>query len=93
MTPSTLAELKQIFFHLDSDKTGYITFDKLKDAMDQLGLDIASDELMRVIDEVDCINFRRHGYISFTTFITATINLKEKISEKLLKDTFSYFDT
>lgn len=92
MTSNTLQELKKIFFQLDSDNTGYLTASKLKNAMGNLGLHIAIDELLRVIDEVDGLNGQKSGHINFTTFLAATINLKEQISERILRDTFSYFD-
>lgn len=53
------------------------------------GMEIAGDELNEIIERVD---YLKKGRINYTTFLTATINLKEKLSDHLLFETFSRFD-
>ena len=49
------------------------------------GLDVAGEELMKIIERVD---YLKTGKINYTTFLRATINLKEILSEHLVYDTF-----
>ena len=57
--------------------------------MTEAGLSSAGEELKKKIDKTQ-ISKRRT--INYTTFLTATIDLKAKLSEHLLFETFSHFD-
>lgn len=83
------AELRQIFNSLDSNNSGYISVRKLKKAMERMGFEVAKEDVLQIIDNMDS---QQNGYISYSCFLAATVNLKERLSEKLLQETFSYFD-
>ena len=89
MSMENFAELRQIFNSLDSNNSGYISVRKLKKAMERMGFEVAKEDVLHIIDNMDS---QQNGYISYSCFLAATVNLKERLSEKLLQETFSYFD-
>ena len=58
--------------------------------MKKVGLTLASHELEQIANSVDHM---KSGKIRYTEFLMATINLKEKLSDQLLFETFKIFDT
>ena len=85
MTADKYEDLRSMFRQLDTENTGFITAINLKRAMNMAGLDIAGEELMKIIEKID---YLKTGKINYTTFLRATINLKELLSEHLVYDTF-----
>ena len=85
MTAENYEDLRGMFRTLDTENTGFITAINLKRAMTSAGLEVAGEELMRIIDKVD---YLKTGKINYTTFLRATINLKEILSDHLVYDTF-----
>jgi len=55
-----------------------------------MGFELAKEDIKHIIDNMD---FHMNGQITYSSFLAATVNLKEQLSEKLLQKTFSYFDS
>jgi calcium-dependent protein kinase len=58
--------------------------------MSRVGLTKAASEINRIVEH---ISNGHEGKINYTDFLLATVNLKEKLSEQMLFDTFKHFDT
>lgn len=52
-------------------------------------MNLAGEELTQIMNRVD---YLKQGKINYIDFLTATIDLKEKLSEHMLFDTFCRFD-
>jgi Ca2+-binding EF-hand superfamily protein len=81
----TVGHLKDIFTHLDTGHTGYITAADLKNALSDLGYDTAAEEIRRIIKEVDYLS---QGRINYTQFLSATLNFKDQITDNVVAETF-----
>ena len=57
--------------------------------MKNAGLTLASSELEQIVNSVD---YMKNGTIRYTDFLMATVDLKEKLSEQMLFETFKIFD-
>jgi len=89
LTSENFSEFRQIFSQLDTDNSGFITVKKLAKAMEKMGFEISKEEIKQIIQSMDRY---MNGYINYSSFLAATVNLKERLSETLLQETFSYFD-
>lgn len=58
---------------MDTDKTGLINVDELKQAMKQSDITIPDAEIDRIIDEVDYFGNKK---INYTEFLVATLDVK-----------------
>ena len=57
--------------------------------MKRMGFELAKENIKHIVENMD---FHMNGQITYSSFLAATVNLKEQLSEKLLQETFSYFD-
>jgi calcium-dependent protein kinase len=89
MTAENYDELLRVFKSMDTENTGYITARNLKAALKRVGLSTAGNEMKSIIKRVD---YLKHGKINYTTFLMATVNLKEKLTDQMIYDTFNHFD-
>eukprot|EP00357_Protocruzia_adherens_P006319 CAMPEP_0114990346 /NCGR_PEP_ID=MMETSP0216-20121206/10739_1 /TAXON_ID=223996 /ORGANISM="Protocruzia adherens, Strain Boccale" /LENGTH=483 /DNA_ID=CAMNT_0002353499 /DNA_START=1089 /DNA_END=2540 /DNA_ORIENTATION=- len=84
-----LKNLKQAFMEIDKDNTGMITFDELEDAMKAQNLQLAQDEIHKIIEKVD---YQGNGKINYTEFIAATVNARNDFTEEQLYSAFKHYD-
>ncbi|KAF5747197.1 putative calcium-dependent protein kinase [Tripterygium wilfordii] len=81
--------LKQMFKNIDTDGSGTITYDELKDGLARLGSKLSEPEIMQLMDAADV---DQSGSIDYIEFITATMHRHRLDREENLSKAFQYFD-
>ncbi|XP_020253194.1 calcium-dependent protein kinase 28-like [Asparagus officinalis] len=89
MSEEELAGLKKFFKMFDTDNSGTITYDKLKQGLRKLGSDLIDSEIQALMDAADLDN---NGTIDCNEFLAATLHLNKLDKEENLKKVFSFFD-
>ena len=74
---------------LDHDHTGFITFEDLKQALQESGADIDEEKIGKIIEETDEL---KTGKINYSEFLAATIDIKNFMTEEKLWMIFKRFD-
>ena len=82
--------LKEQFREIDQDGTGMIKASELASVLRKRDLNMSNKEVESLINEID---YHGNGKINYTEFLTATINIKDFLSESRLRAIFSQFDT
>lgn len=85
-----IESLREQFQRIDTDNSGLISLDELKQAIQSSGVNISSTELERIIIEVD---FHGNHEINYQEFLAATIEDHYFDNEQSMKALFNYFDT
>ncbi|XP_002510594.2 calcium-dependent protein kinase 29 [Ricinus communis] len=81
--------LKQMFNNMDTDKSGTITYEELKDGLKRLGSRLTEAEIMQLMDAADV---DKSGTIDYVEFITATMHRHKLDKEEHMFQAFQYFD-
>lgn len=81
--------LKQMFQSMDTDNSGTITFDELKEGLTKLGSKQSESELRQLMEAADVDG---NGSIDYVEFITATMHMNRMERENRLYKAFLYFD-
>ncbi|WOG86335.1 hypothetical protein DCAR_0205537 [Daucus carota subsp. sativus] len=81
--------LKEMFKSIDTDNSGTITYDELKDGLRKLGTELSESEVGQLIEGADVDG---DGSIDYMEFITATMHLNRVEREDHLYKAFEYFD-
>ncbi|XP_068342184.1 calcium-dependent protein kinase 26-like [Pyrus communis] len=84
-----IAGLKEIFKMIDTDNSGQITFDELRDGLKKFGANLNESEIYDLMQAADIDN---SGTIDYGEFIAATLHLNKIEREDHLFAAFSYFD-
>lgn len=84
-----ITKLKEAFIAMDLDGTGDIRADELKQALGHANIQINDHELDEIIDEVD---YGGDRIINYTEFLSATISVKEILTQERLLAIFRQFD-
>ena len=87
-TSEEIGILRKVFQHYDTSHSGFLTFEKFKDALDEA--DLYSDEDCREI--FDAVDVDGSGRIKWTEFLAATIEAAGWISEERLAAAFDRVD-
>ncbi|KAK3231902.1 hypothetical protein Dsin_003783 [Dipteronia sinensis] len=82
--------LKQMFNNMDTDGSGTITYEELKDGLSRLGSKLTEAEIKQLMDAADV---DKNGSIDYTEFITATMHRHKLEKEEHLYKAFQYFDS
>jgi calcium-dependent protein kinase len=85
-----IEKLREAFISMDLDSTGDIRADELKLALKTADFCADDDEIEAIINEVD---YGGDRIINYTEFLSATISVKEILTEQRLLAIFKYFDT
>ncbi|GMS77988.1 hypothetical protein PENTCL1PPCAC_163, partial [Pristionchus entomophagus] len=90
-TEEELQEYRQVFNMFDTDRSGAIGLEELEAAMRNLGLEQTTDELNKIIDDVDQ---RGNHEIDFDEFCEVMRRLYEKKTSwnEVIQQCFSVFD-
>ncbi|KAJ3689967.1 hypothetical protein LUZ61_019131 [Rhynchospora tenuis] len=80
---------KQMFKNMDTDGSGTITFEELKDGLFRLGSQLTDGEVRQLLDAADVDN---SGDIDYIEFITAMMHRHKLEKEENLMKAFVYFD-
>ncbi|GAY38668.1 hypothetical protein CUMW_038430 [Citrus unshiu] len=81
--------LKELFKMIDTDNSGTITFDELKDGLKRVGSQLMESEIKDLMDAADIDN---SGTIDYGEFLAATLHLNKLEREENLLSAFSFFD-
>jgi len=89
LSEADIDDLKSAFIDLDRDQTGFITIHDLEMAMQNVGLNLPSEEVKKIIRSLDYLKL---GKIKYTDFLMATLDKKRLLDEELLFLAFQHFD-
>ncbi|CAL4992118.1 unnamed protein product [Urochloa decumbens] len=89
LSPEETKGLKQMFNNLDTDKSGTIEVEELKERLRKLGSKISEAEVQKLMEAVDV---DRSGSIDYTEFLTAMMDKHKLENEEGLLRAFQYFD-
>uniref|UniRef100_A0ACD5ZHQ2 Uncharacterized protein n=1 Tax=Avena sativa TaxID=4498 RepID=A0ACD5ZHQ2_AVESA len=89
LSEEEIAGLKEMFEAMDTDNSGAITYDELKEGMRKYGSTLKDTEIRDLMEAADVDN---SGTIDYIEFIAATLHLNKLEREEHLVAAFSYFD-
>ncbi|KAH9322094.1 hypothetical protein KI387_016733, partial [Taxus chinensis] len=89
LSEDEIAGLKEMFKMMDTDNSGAITFEELRDGLKRVGSELMESEIRALMDAADIDN---SGTIDYGEFIAATLHLNKMEREENLFSAFSYFD-
>ncbi|KAK6923652.1 Protein kinase domain [Dillenia turbinata] len=89
LSEEEIGGLKELFKMLDTDNSGTITFDELKEGLRRVGCELMESEIKDLMDAADIDN---SGTIDYGEFIAATVHLNKLEREENLVSAFSFFD-
>ncbi|XP_024388902.1 calcium-dependent protein kinase 30 [Physcomitrium patens] len=81
--------LKEMFEKLDSDKTGTITFEKLKMGLIEIGSQLTEHEVRMLMEAADV---EGNGTLDYGEFVAATVHLQRLDDDEHLRRAFDVFD-
>ncbi|KAJ8528975.1 hypothetical protein K7X08_035810 [Anisodus acutangulus] len=81
--------LKQILKNVDTDNSGTITLEKLKQGLAKQGTKLSDYEIKQLMEAADVDG---NGTIDYEEFITTTMHMNKMDREEHLYTTFQYFD-
>ena len=84
-----IEQLRQMFQRLDLDGSGLINADELAQAMKSMNIGAADGEIDKIIREIDYVG---NGKINYTEFLSATLEIKDTLTEEMLWRLFKKFD-
>lgn len=89
LSEEEIAGLKEMFKMIDTDNSGYITFEELKAGLKRFGANLNESEIHNLMKAADVDN---NGTIEHGEFIAATLHLNKIYKEDNLFRAFSFFD-
>ncbi|PNY01166.1 calcium-dependent protein kinase sk5-like protein, partial [Trifolium pratense] len=89
LSEEEIGGLKELFKMIDTDNSGTITFEELKDGLKRVGSDLMESEIKSLMDAADIDN---NGTIDYGEFLAATLHLNKMEREENLVAAFAYFD-
>ncbi|GAA0185541.1 non-receptor serine/threonine protein kinase [Lithospermum erythrorhizon] len=81
--------LRQMFKNIDTDGSGSITYEELKDGLARLGSTLTGAEIQQLMEAADV---DKSGSIDYIEFITATMHRHRLEREENLFKAFQFFD-
>ncbi|KAJ4964201.1 hypothetical protein NE237_024140 [Protea cynaroides] len=89
LSDEEIGGLKELFKMIDTDSSGTITFDELKEGLRKVGSELMESEIRALMDAADIDN---SGSIDYGEFLAATMHMNKMEREENLKSAFSFFD-
>ncbi|CAM8989194.1 unnamed protein product [Rhodiola kirilowii] len=89
LSEEEIGGLKELFKMIDTDNSGTITFEELKEGLKKVGSQLRESEIKALMDAADIDN---SGSIDYTEFIAATLHLNKIEREENLVAAFNFFD-
>ncbi|KAG0547269.1 hypothetical protein BDA96_01G065300 [Sorghum bicolor] len=89
LSEEEIAGLKEMFKMLDTDNSGHITMEELKNGLQRVGANLMDSEINALMEAADIDN---SGTIDYGEFIAATLHINKVEKEDKLFAAFSYFD-
>uniref|UniRef100_A0A7S3LR70 non-specific serine/threonine protein kinase n=1 Tax=Aplanochytrium stocchinoi TaxID=215587 RepID=A0A7S3LR70_9STRA len=84
-----IEDLRDAFVRMDVQHTGTITFEELKQAMQENNMDIGDEELANLFQGLD---MDKSGHIRYLEFLAATVETKSIITVGQLSEAFDHLD-
>ncbi|CAL9766550.1 unnamed protein product [Musa acuminata subsp. burmannicoides] len=89
LSEEEIGGLKELFKMIDTDNSGTITFDELKEGLRRVGSELMESEIHALMDAAD---IDRSGTIDYGEFLAATVHMNKLEREENLMSAFSFFD-
>ncbi|KAJ4870647.1 Calcium-dependent protein kinase 12 [Raphanus sativus] len=89
LSEEEIGGLKELFKMIDTDNSGTITFEELKDSVKRVGSELMESEIQELLHAADV---DESGTIDYGEFLAATIHLNKLEREENLVAAFSFFD-
>ncbi|XP_022739547.1 calcium-dependent protein kinase SK5-like isoform X2 [Durio zibethinus] len=89
LSEEEIGGLKELFKMIDTDNSGTITFEELKDGLKRVGSELMESEIKDLMDAADIDN---NGTIDYGEFLAATVHLNKLEREENLVSAFTFFD-
>uniref|UniRef100_M4EKQ9 non-specific serine/threonine protein kinase n=1 Tax=Brassica campestris TaxID=3711 RepID=M4EKQ9_BRACM len=89
LSEEEIGGLKELFKMIDTDNSGTITFEELKDSVRRVGSELVESEIKELLEAADV---DESGTIDYGEFLAATIHLNKLEREENLVAAFSFFD-
>ncbi|KAF4349088.1 hypothetical protein G4B88_029057 [Cannabis sativa] len=89
LSEEEIGGLKELFKMIDTDNSGTITYDELKEGLNRVGSELMESEIKDLMDAADIDN---SGTIDYGEFLAATVHLNKLEREENLLSAFSFFD-
>ncbi|KAJ7971358.1 Calcium-dependent protein kinase [Quillaja saponaria] len=89
LSEEEIAGLKEMFKMIDTDSSGQITFEELRNGLERVGANLKESEITGLMQAADIDN---SGTIDYGEFIAAMLHLNKIQREDHLYAAFSYFD-
>ena len=83
-------ELRSAFQRIDTDGTGFISSEELKNILIRKRMSANDQEVQDIISQMD---FTGNHMINYSEFLAATIDIKNFLTDSKLKAIFQQFDT
>ncbi|RVX04211.1 Calcium-dependent protein kinase 15 [Vitis vinifera] len=84
--------LKEMFKSMDTDNSGTITYEELKNGLPKLGTKLSESELISSVAAARYADVDGNGTIDYIEFISATMHMNRMEREDHLYRAFEYFD-
>ncbi|KAM7525339.1 hypothetical protein LguiA_015241 [Lonicera macranthoides] len=89
LSEEEIAGLKEMFKMIDTDNSGQITLEELKNGLERVGANLKDSEIKSLMQAAD---FDNSGTIDYSEFVAAMMNLNKAQKEDYMFAAFSYFD-
>ncbi|KAK1433362.1 hypothetical protein QVD17_10272 [Tagetes erecta] len=89
LSEEEIGGLKQLFTMLDTDNSGTITFEELKQGLNRVGSNLMESEIKELMDAADIDS---NGTIEYGEFIAATLHMNKLERDENLLAAFRFFD-
>lgn len=90
LTEEEIMGLKQLFKAMDTDNSGAISYQELKEGLKKHGSNLPEAQIKQLMEAADVDN---SGTIDYEEFITATVHLNKVEKEEHIYEAFRHFDT
>ncbi|WOL04091.1 hypothetical protein Cni_G12812 [Canna indica] len=89
LSEEEIGGLRELFKMIDTDSSGTITFEELKEGLRRVGSELMESEIQALMDAAD---IDRNGTIDYGEFLAATVHMNKLEREENLVSAFSFFD-
>lgn len=91
LTTKDTKELREVFMSMDRDADGKLSREELRESFSAyMSLEEAEIEVESVMNKID---IDQNGFIDYTEFLRASVDINKLVSKTRLENTFSIFDT
>ncbi|XP_020093681.1 calcium-dependent protein kinase 29-like [Ananas comosus] len=84
-----VANIKQMFHMMDTDKNGNLTLEELKEGLQNIGQPVTEPDVQMLLEAADTDG---NGTLDCEEFVTVSVHLKKIGSEEHLTKAFEFFD-